>query len=938
MSKTLACVLAFVTALMLPLVAGALGLGEIKLNSALNQKLNADIQIVGAASDELDSLQVTLASPAQFKHAGLEYPAVLNKLQFQVVRKSDGTAYLHITSPRSIREPFLDFLIDAKWDNGELLREYTVLLNPPNFETASKPAPAPAKQAAPAPSPTAALVAPESTKPAPKPRPSAAAPSEVKTTPMPAQPAATPAPTPVAAAPVPAAPGLGSNYGPIHRGETLSEIANKMRPSNVTLNQMMIAIYRANPEVFMRNINRMKAGYVMRIPSLSDIQAVSVREANSAVRTQIQEWRTSRGLATSKPAKSESSAATPALQLVAPSSAAAATENQVPGGAEQGKGTVAESKPAAPKPAKSPAEKVTTTLPPPLPTAPAASTHAPAAPVTVKSGGLAAIQSQASKLNKQPENKPVPLPAEKPAATKPPTVSKPAVKKPQIKPSKPAAKPAASGGIVSTLLGVFSNLYFLLAIAVVVVLVFVGVVMKKRFSHAPKSPFKSGPKSTANWGEQEEAGADDLTVAVTTRTKTKQAKSKGAPAPELAADAPAAEESATAEESGDSGSDKTVLVPPPDEAMAGVGSETVKLDDSDPVAEADFHMAYGLYDQAADVLKKALAQDSGRRDVKMKLLEVYFTAGDAANFVDVARGLHDDLDGTADKDWESVAIMGRQVAPDEPLFSATGAESGTSSSVDIALDGGGTETVTSDLDPLAGAFGETQAEPHAGTEILSGTQMLSDGEASSATQADLGSIPAPEAGTSEASAVPAEGDSLEFSLPDLEPEPAAAEAAPEATAESGDAGLEFDLGDLNIEPTPSEKPAASAEAEPAAEQTAVSTDFGTDSQVEFDNALKELSDFVNTNVPPQEEEAPADGGLGAGLSLDGEMPSMTESAAPSEDPGANSLSEVGTKLDLARAYIDMGDPDGAKSILDEVMEEGNAQQKQEAQELMQHLG
>ena len=145
-------------------------------------------------------------------------------------------------------------------------------------------------------------------------------------------------------------------------------------------------------------------------------------------------------------------------------------------------------------------------------------------------------------------------------------------------------------------------------------------------------------------------------------------------------------------------------------------------------------------------------------------------------------------------------------------------------------------------------------------------------------------------------------------------------------------GLEFDLGDLNIEPTPSAKSA------PSIEEPAVSTDFGTDSQVEFDKALKELSDFVNTNVPPQEEEAPADGGLGAGLSLDGEMPSMAASAAPAEDAGANSLSEVGTKLDLARAYIDMGDPDGAKSILDEVMEEGTSQQKQEAQELMKHLG
>jgi pilus assembly protein FimV len=298
----------------------------------------------------------------------------------------------------------------------------------------------------------------------------------------------------------------------------------------------------------------------------------------------------------------------------------------------------------------------------------------------------------------------------------------------------------------------------------------------------------------------------------------------------------------------------------------------------------------------------------------MKLLEVYFTAGDAGNFVDIARSLRQDMGGSADKDWENVAIMGRQVAPKEAMFAATGTASGTgtSSSVDIALESGGTDTMVSDLDPLAGAFSETDAgSPHGGTAILSGTKL-------------------------QAQPAPAD-DSLEFSLPDLEPAPAASKAgapkpAVQEVAPAAEGGMEFDLGDLNIEPTPSGKPVHGM-AEPV-----VSTDFGTDSQVEFDKALKELSDFVSTNVPPQEDEAPADGGLGAGLSLDGEMPSMTASAAPAEDTGANSLSEVGTKLDLARAYIDMGDPDGAKSILGEVMEEGTAQQKQEAQELMKHLG
>lgn len=902
MSKKLVCVLTFATALAVPLAASALGLGEIKLNSALNQDLNADIQIVGAASDELDSLQVKLASQAQFQQAGIDYPSVLAKLQFQVVRKPDGTAYLHVTSPSPIREPFLDFLIDANWDNGELLREYTVLLNPPNFETPTKAAPSkPAVTApAPAPSPTAALIAPETPKAVPAAAP-APAPAPAETTPMPAQPAPSPAPT--AITPAPASSKLGTNYGPIHRGETLSEIANKLRPDNVTLNQMMVAIYRANPEVFMHNINRMKAGYVMRVPSLSDVQAITVTEANSEVRTQIQEWRASRGLATSKPEKAESAA--PALQLVAPSSAAETAENQVPGAGESSTGTASVGKPAAES-----AQAETNAAPPlPAPVTPAPEATSPSAsqaPVTVKSSGLSAVESQAGKLNQQPENKGLPLPAEKPPVAKPLAPGKPV-----SKPVQPA--PAPSTGIVDTLLGALSNLYVLIAIVVVVILVLAGVVIKKRRGSTPSKAksLKPGRISGADWLEQEQAGSDDLTVAVTTRTRTKKAKGKVEPTPEPVMDrAPEPQPEADL-------SDKTVMVPPPAE-MAGAAP--VKLDDSDPVAEADFHMAYGLYDQAADVLKKALNQNPGRRDVKMKLLEVYFTAGDATHFVDVARGLREDMGGSADKDWENVAIMGRQVAPSEPMFAATGTVTGagTSSSVDIALDGGGTDTMVSDLDPLAGAFGEAAlgAEPHAGTAILTG--------------ADFAAEPAAEPARAAAD------NALEFSLPDLEPAPApapkSAPARAPAAADQG-GGLEFDLGDINIEPTPSEK-----KPERRIEEPAVSTDFGTDSQVEFDKALKELSDFVNTNVPPQEEEAPADGGLGAGLSLDGEMPSMAASAAPTEDAGANSLSEVGTKLDLARAYIDMGDPDGAKSILDEVMEEGTAQQKQEAQELMKHLG
>ena len=815
MSKQLAFVLACATAL-LPLTANALGLGEIKLNSGLNQNLNADVTIVGATPGELDSLKVTLASQQQFQQAGLDRPDALSQLQFQVVKNPDGSASVHITSLQAVREPFLDFLVDATWDNGELLREYTVFLNPPNFET-----PAPAVLPAPVqaqPAPVAAPAAPAIPAPATTTAAVIAAPAPA-TVPAPATAIAATAAT-AATAEVTAPPALGSNYGPIHRGETLSEIALRMRPKGVTLNQMMIAIYRANHEVFMHNINRMKAGYVMRIPSMADIQAVNIKDANSEVRAQIEEWRSNRGQGSAKP----SSVPQPPLQLVAPSSAAETTANQLPGAGKGGTG--------ASSTVKTPAQ-------PAASAAPVAAATSSQAPIAVKNSGLAAVQNQAGNASK--------------------SVAQPAA---AGKPKPPA--PTASSGLLDTL----QSPYVLGIAAVVLIIVLIGVLIKKRKSTSsvptPKRIKVKATAAGADWQEQERAGLKDESDTPVTRTRGK-----------AAADDAMSRSTVTM---------KSLM---PTAPTADRRADVAKLDESDPVAEADFHMAYGLYDQAAEVLKKTLQQDPGRRDLKMKLLEVFFTAGNRASFVDTARGLRQEMGASPDKDWESIAIMGRQVAPDESLFAATGTASATDSSVDIALDSSGTSTLVTDADPLAGAF--------AGITAPAGTKAAP----AAATDHSLDFIPTGAKSTT-------------------------GKAQQESKAAEG--GMDFDLGDFDIEPGGGAKPAAKPD------EPTITTDFGTDSQVEFDKALKELADFVNTNVPPQEDASKS--APEAGMSLAAEPPAA---AAGAGDDATGGLNEIGTKLDLARAYIDMGDADGAKNILEEVLQEGDAQQKKEARELMKHL-
>lgn len=805
MSKKLAWVLAWSIAV-LPLAANALGLGEIKLESGLNQPFRAEIPIVGAAADEIGSLQVKLADAHAYQQAGIPIAQVLSELQFAVVQSADGTARVRITSVQPVSDPFVDFLVDAKWDNGELIREYTVFLNPPNFETPTQAAPTPAAQPR---RPASAQVTTE---------PPSAPPAIISATP----------PAPAFASPAVVSTAsvqhsfVGSDYGPIRRGATLSMIALRVRPSGVTLNQMMIAIYRANPEVFMHNINLMKAGYVLRIPSLADVQAVQVAEANAEVRVQIEQWRARRGLGA--PRSTGTVVPPPALQLVAPSSNVQTAKNQVPGTGEHNRPLV---NPAG-RAAKSSAGT-------------GASTAATAkGPVAVRSNSLAAVESQAIKQNRAAPASPA----------KPGTSGR-------VKPLRRTESAPVAPAPSESLLGSLLNPYVILIAVILVLLIIVGAVMKNRRSSVfgGRAPVRSRSTSveTTDWSKEEKAGLKDVTAT------------------------PTADQRATF---GDRGHGVT--------GTAGAESlgmtPSLKLDEVDPMTEADFHMAYGLYDQAADVLKKALVQDPGARPLKMKLLEVYFTAGDRAHFVETARALRQEMGASPDKDWENIAIMGRQVAADEPLFSGGLATAGTG--VDIPLDSSGTGTAHTDMDPLAGAF--------------EGMRPVT--------------VPSPPPAPSE--------HPLDFSLPDIEPTPA---RIPTVATTAG-SGLEND--DLNFEPAPVVRKKSGAVG-----VSTVTAEFGTDSQVEFDKALKELSDFVNTNVPPQEEARRSAAQVGVTLSLAAD--SDVGHAGPGEE--TTGLNEIGTKLDLARAYIDMGDAEGAKNILEEVLAEGDTQQKQEAQKLMQQL-
>lgn len=241
-------------ALLVPSMAGAVGLGKLTVLSLLGQPLNAEVDLVSVQNDELATLSARPASLDAFGQANRQYSALVAGLHFRIEKRTDGQPYIKVTSEQTVSDPFVDLLLELNWATGRLVREYTLLIDPPNY--------APAQPLASVPT----LAPPTRAVPVPLP------PAEV------AMPAAT---TPTNA---------GSDYGPIKRGETLSKIAARVKPEGVTLAQMLVGIFRNNPDAFMNNnMNRLKADKMLRIPNMEQLMALSQAEAVREVRGQVTE-------------------------------------------------------------------------------------------------------------------------------------------------------------------------------------------------------------------------------------------------------------------------------------------------------------------------------------------------------------------------------------------------------------------------------------------------------------------------------------------------------------------------------------------------------------------------------------------------------------------------------------------------------------------------
>ena len=308
------------TALALPRAAGALGLGEIHIESALNEPLAAEIDIVGATDEDLSGITAAIANHDTFVRYGVERPAFLSTAEFKIVRNAAGRAILAVHSKDSFTEPLVDMLVDLRWHGGETIRQYTLLLDPPGSTAAVRQDPAASAVAQPPPA-TSAMAA-----------------------------AAAPAPTPAGArerASIPA-PARTAGHNEIVGGANAPRtikvgaratlrvlVRHTGARGDAELTRMMIALFHANPNAFEGNINRLRRGAVLIVPPASVVSAISIPEARREFRAQMQSWRgtatpTSSAISHDPPARHATVAATAPAESTEPAAVTPAPGSSAP--------------------------------------------------------------------------------------------------------------------------------------------------------------------------------------------------------------------------------------------------------------------------------------------------------------------------------------------------------------------------------------------------------------------------------------------------------------------------------------------------------------------------------------------------------------------------------------------------------------------------------
>jgi len=689
--------------------ASALGLGRVNVQSVLGEALRAEIEVTSLNAEEASSLRVNLASPEAFKASGVEYNSVLTGATIALQRRADGRPVLVLTSDKVVQEPFVDVIVDFAWSTGHLTRSYTLLIDPPGRNTAAQPgttatapvfaSPPPAARATPAPAPQVALAPPapvQATPPAPAPAPAART-----TRPAPA-PKATPAPKPAAVekeAPSPTASSGGESSVKVSPGDTLTSLAAANKPSGVSLDQMLVSLYRNNPSAFIGdNMNRMKSGVTLSVPSADTAKQLSSEEAHQIIQAQSADFaeyrhrlaggvttvhtdegkRVASGKVEAKVNDQKTASVPPPADKLtlsrgtpkpgAPSEAKDSKEAlkkaEAARVAELSR-NVAELKDlASKKPVNTPAAPAAKTpaLAPALPT-PAITGHVPTAPAPVKAAPVPAPAPVVAA-------KPAPVPAPAPVAA---PVAKPVVAAPTPAPS--VATPAPAPVVTPAPVVASAPVPAVVASAPAPAPVVAASVPARAPVRAP-APAPADDSFLSSLMDPPYIVPGIAGLAVLLGGFLFWRKRKGGDRNKFSGETSFIESKIQPDSFfGASGGQRVdTRDGAANSASSSLNYSLSQLDaigDVDPVAEADVYLAYGRDLQAEEILKEAQRSDPDRLAIRTKLLEVYAKRADLKTFEAQARQLQGLTNGQGEE-WGKAQELGRQIDPTNPLYTEGG--------------------------------------------------------------------------------------------------------------------------------------------------------------------------------------------------------------------------------------------------------------------------
>ena len=909
--------LGFIAGITLSATISAMGMGGINVTSGLGQVLTADIELVAVNKADKASLVARLASPDVYKGAGLEYPYG-NKFKFQIESRANGEPYLKVTSAQPINDPFVVMLVELTWSSGRLLREYTFLLDPPGY-VAELPAQAKVQPLAPAVQTATEGVAAMPVEPAAQPQEFGSAEQGMAAASAPA-PASVPEPVAEGALEAPAesvteSTAMGEIAEPneewlaVQRGDTLSKISAQYKPADVSLERMLVALYRANASEFDgKNMNRIRAGKILRMPSQKEVDGVGQSEAVKEIRAQVADWNAYRQKLAGAASKSSQPQAT---EQVATGKLASSVADKAPVAKESAKEVLKLSR------GEAPGDQAATGAGGKSMTAQdrknAAQEEAIAKAKTAKEEQtrtamleknlqdmqrLAQLKSSAAALAQQPKV------ADSGAAAASEVKPSP-VAKPEPKPVPVKQEPSLVDQMMA-LLDQFmvEPLYLAGGVGALLVLGGLGWVVSRRKK-------KSSFEVISNFSDDE-------------GLRSGRISDRGMSSPDTG--------------------DFTGMSSPQADARE-------QSNEADPISEADLFLNFGRDAQAEEILKDALQSTPNNHKIHLKLLEIYASRKDLSSFETIARQLQDSGDAEAS---QQALAMGRELDPNNPMYGGTRAPSVTASVQTPSFDAmprlvtGDTSTAKApsvDFD-LGAPSAKSARSPE--DDFLSGalnTVAMSSAAKSARSPEDdflsgaLNTVAMPSA---EMAANPVGGMDFDVS---------ASYPPVQATGEQEKSALP-DLGDLIFDVTGSRPtaPAAGEETEvslpkldgmtfdvtgnqpsmPASQPKAGKPVQADDGAMEFTLDFP-VEDKAEKSAPSAK---PAEVGF-AGINLNFDE---AVTAAPSSETKDDHWQEVATKLDLAKAYQEMGDASGAREIIEEVLREGDTGQREAAQSLLAQLG